>query len=75
MKRPFIIWDKVTPEEETEYRAWARDHYQIGDDINGRWHPVIQDECVKMNYSRINIGLSIEQQDIGYLEKLNGLES
>ena len=64
MKTAIILWDRLTPDEETELRKWARDNFKVGEDINGRWHPVIQDECVKMNFLKVNIGLSIEQQDL-----------
>jgi len=64
MRDFFIVWIKLTPEQETERREWARTNYKVGQDIDGRWHPVIQDECVKMNSEYIDIGLTPEQQDI-----------
>jgi hypothetical protein len=64
MKDCFIYWRKLTPEEETEKRQWARDNFTPGEDINGLLHPVIQDECVKINFSKIDTGLTIEQQDL-----------
>jgi hypothetical protein len=60
----WITWLKLTPEKETEYRQWARDNYKPGQPINGTWHPVKQDECVKINFEKVSIGLTIEQQDI-----------
>ena len=37
-------------EEEVEvFRKWARDNYKPYNQIKGVWHPVIQEECVKMN--------------------------
>ena len=43
------LFRELTPEEETEYRRWARDNYKPGTEINGVWHPIVQDECVLMN--------------------------
>ena len=35
--------------EEKEFRQWARDNYKRMEPISGVWHPVVQDECAKMN--------------------------
>jgi len=37
------------PDEEPEFRQWARDNYQPGDQISDLWHPVVVDECNKIN--------------------------
>jgi len=42
---------KLNEVEELEYRQWARDNYKKHDPIKGVWHPVIQDECCKINGS------------------------
>lgn len=39
----------LTPEEDAEYRKWARDNYKPLSVIEGIWHPVVQDECTKIN--------------------------
>ena len=39
----------LTPEEEQEFRKWARDNYKPLTPISGVWHPVIQAECSLMN--------------------------
>jgi len=39
----------LSPEQEKSFRQWARDNYKKHSPINGTWHPVTQDECVKMN--------------------------
>ena len=39
----------LSPEEEAEYRKWARDNYKPLSSIEGIWHPVVQDECIKIN--------------------------
>ena len=35
--------------EACEFRQWAKDNYKVGEPISGIWHPIVQDECVKMN--------------------------
>jgi hypothetical protein len=40
---------RLTPEEEKTHRQWARDNYTALQPIEGVWHPVVQDECVRMN--------------------------
>jgi len=35
--------------EEKEFRQWARDNYKTGENIQLIWHPVVQDECEKIN--------------------------
>lgn len=35
--------------DEQSLRQWARDNYAVGDPIEPYWHPVIADECAKMN--------------------------
>lgn len=39
----------LNAEQEVEFRQWARDNYTPGDPIKGIWHPVVQDECVRIN--------------------------
>lgn len=43
------LWRDLSPEEEKEYRQWARDNYRPASEIKGVWHPVVRDECKKMN--------------------------
>lgn len=43
------IFKELTPEEEVEYRQWARSNFDVNETkINHLWHPVVQDECKKM---------------------------
>ena len=44
-----IIFRSLTDEEEKEFRQWARDNYVKYEVIKGVWHPVVQDECKKIN--------------------------
>jgi len=43
------MFKTLTPNEEESYRQWARDNYTPMKPIPGIWHPVVQDECAKMN--------------------------
>ena len=43
------MFRELTPEEEKTFRQWARDNYLPLGEIKGIWHPVVQDECVKIN--------------------------
>jgi hypothetical protein len=48
------LFRELSPEEEKEFRQWARDNYEPFSEINGVWHPVVQDECVKINKEKSN---------------------
>lgn len=39
----------LSAQEETEFRQWARDNYTPGAQVNNLWHPVVRDECAKIN--------------------------
>lgn len=39
----------LNKEQEKEFRAWARTNYKVNDPILPTWHPVVQDECRRMN--------------------------
>lgn len=43
------LFQQLSPEREQEFRQWARNNYQVYAPIDGVWHPVVQDECQKMN--------------------------
>jgi len=44
----------LSPVEEAKFRKWARDNYKPLSNIDGIWHPIVQDECVKMNIEYSN---------------------
>jgi len=46
------LWRDLAPEEEAEFRAWARANYVPGQPINPVWHPAVRDEAEKMNRER-----------------------
>ena len=44
------MFRELSPEEEKEFRQWARDNFTpLRDEINEVWHPVVKDECEIMN--------------------------
>jgi hypothetical protein len=43
------MFRSLESQEEQEFRKWARDNYKPFDPIKGIWHPIVQEECVKMN--------------------------
>jgi hypothetical protein len=43
------LFRELDTKEEKEFREWARNNYKKFDTIKGVWHPVVQDECVKIN--------------------------
>ena len=43
------VFKDLSQEEERVFRQWAREHYEPYSQIMGIWHPVVQDECVKIN--------------------------
>jgi len=43
------LFRELGVEEEKKFRQWARDNYKPLTEIKGVWHPVVQDECVKIN--------------------------
>lgn len=44
-----MIFKKLNSKEELDYRLFARKNYDEFHSIPGHWHPIIQDECLKMN--------------------------
>jgi hypothetical protein len=44
-----MIFRALKPNEEAKFREWARNNYEPGAEISGIWHPIVQEECVKIN--------------------------
>ena len=44
-----MFFRDLDKDEEIKFRQWARENFQPGDPIKTFWHPVIQDECQKIN--------------------------
>lgn len=45
---------RVSRKQRQELRKWAHDNYEPFTDIPGRWHPIVQKECVKMNMRAVS---------------------
>ena len=43
------LFKTLTEAEKLQYREWARATYKVFNPISGVWHPVTQEECVRMN--------------------------
>jgi len=43
------IFRDLNEEEEVEFRQWARDNYEPFSEVSTIWHPVVRDECIKIN--------------------------
>lgn len=44
-----MLFKNLSPAEEQEFRQWARENYKPLSPIKGIWHPVVQEECTKIN--------------------------
>ena len=43
------LFRELTPQEAADFRLWARRNYKPFTEIQGIWHPVIQEEAAAMN--------------------------
>ena len=60
------LFRELTEDEAASFRAWARLSYKPMEPISGVWHPVVQDECVKINIEAgRNVNLP-EMDDIAF---------
>lgn len=39
----------ITPQDAALFRKWARENYKAFTPIKEVWHPVVRDECAKLN--------------------------
>lgn len=46
------MFRSLSDEEEASFRQWARENYKKCAPISGAWHPVVQDECKKINENK-----------------------
>ena len=44
-----MLFRKLTKQEEIEFKQWARENYTPLSEISGVWHPIVQDECRRIN--------------------------
>ena len=47
------LFRDLSESEANEFRQWARNNYKLGDSIKSIWHPVVQDECNKMQNANL----------------------
>lgn len=43
------LFKDLTKEEEHEFRLWAQENYSPFDTISSLWHPIVQEECRRIN--------------------------
>ena len=43
------LFRPLDPEDEAKFRQWARANYKAGDPVSPLWHPVVRNECDKIN--------------------------
>ena len=65
MPMPDWMFISLSAEEEVPFRKWARDNHKPGQEISEGWHPVVRDECRKMDREarRLTLTLTIAFDD------------
>jgi hypothetical protein len=58
------LFKELSEQEQSEYRDWARRNYEPFSEINGTWHPVVQQECVKINQEKGMEQSPVNKQDL-----------
>ena len=58
------LFKTLTPEEEVEYRTWARETYDPTTEINQLWHPVTREECKQMQIEMLDGIMTLTQKNI-----------
>lgn len=43
------LFKNLNDQQKEEFKKWAREHYRPGTPIFTTWHPVVQEECRKIN--------------------------
>lgn len=43
------LFRELSEQEQETFRQWARANYAPWSEISGLWHPVIQQECIRIN--------------------------
>lgn len=46
---PDSFFRSLDDQEVNEFKQWARDNHKPGDTIQGIWHPVIREECQRID--------------------------
>jgi hypothetical protein len=59
-----MLFRALTPAEEAKFRSWARENYKPGAEIKGIWHPVVQDECVRINQEKAHFVVEANERGL-----------
>jgi|TARA_R110000824_G_scaffold120382_5_gene275698 tRNA U55 pseudouridine synthase TruB len=43
------LYRELSEKEVETFRQWANDNYEAGEGVNPVWHPVVREECAKIN--------------------------
>ncbi len=46
---PDSFFRTLDPDEAASFRIWARENYKRSEGINPCWHPVVREECARMD--------------------------
>ena len=63
------LFRKLSPEEEKEFRQWAKDNYIPFTEILSIWHPIVQQECGNINVRTHREELEKEEMEDNYVKK------
>jgi hypothetical protein len=47
------IWRKLSKSEEEEFKIWAKENHKPFDRVSPLWHPVIKEECAKIDQKEL----------------------
>jgi len=47
-----MFFRQLSTTEEMKFRRWARTNYKPGSEIPGHWHPVVVEECARIQRER-----------------------
>jgi hypothetical protein len=48
------IWIDPSKTEEEKFRQWAKKNYVPFSELNPLWHPIVLDECIKINQNALD---------------------
>lgn len=43
------LFRALDPAEAERFREWAREHHRPGEPVSPLWHPVVRDECERID--------------------------
>jgi len=42
------LFRELNDDEVNQFKQWARDNYVLGTEVSKLWHPVVREECERM---------------------------